>query len=124
MGADNEVSWPMCSEDECKGVRFDPGGKCLAHADDQDLDSELRRLGDEGTLDARGVAISAKLLERILAAAPRDEQQPNRPRFKQVSFDRASFRDGVRFEGASFGDAAGFERATFGDGAGFGGATF
>jgi hypothetical protein len=71
MGEDDQgVDWPPCSEEGCIGIRLDAGGKCLAHADGQQLDAELKRLGDEGTIDARGVTISAELLDRILAAAP------------------------------------------------------
>ncbi len=124
MGGDEGVGWPTCSEDECIGIRLDKGGKCLAHADEEDLDAELKRLGNEGTIDARGVPIGATLLDRIRAAAPRDEQQPDRPRFNKVRFDRATFGDKVSFDRAAFGDGARFDDATFGEWASFDDATF
>ncbi len=71
MREDNRgVDWPTCSEEECIGIRLDAGGKCLAHAGGQHRDAELKRLGDEGTIDARGVPIGAELLDLILEAAP------------------------------------------------------
>jgi Pentapeptide repeats (9 copies) len=124
MSADNGVDWLTCGEAECIGRRLNAGGRCLAHANDQDLDAELKRLGDEGTIDARGVTISAVLLDRILAAAPRDEQQADRPRFDEVRFDRATFGDQAKFHGASFGDEASFADANFGVWASFADATF
>src|SRR6266496_6195313 len=108
MGGDNGVDWPTCSKDECIGVRLN-AGKCLQHAGSEDLDSELKRLGNEGTIDARGVTVSATLLDRIVAAAPRDEQQPDRPRFNRAQFDRATFGDEAKFEGANFGNFASFD---------------
>src|SRR6266567_2782962 len=146
MSGDSSVDWTTCSEDECKGIRLHTGGKCLAHADRQDLDAELKQLAEEGTIDARGVTISAELLNRILGAAPHDEQQPHRPRLNQVAFDGATFGDRasfsgtifgdsirldgatfgdrIQFDGVTFGDGAGFEHVTFGDGAWFTGVTF
>jgi Pentapeptide repeats (9 copies) len=125
VGRDSKgVGWPPCSEDDCNGIRLDAGGKCLAHADGQQLDAELKRLGDEGTIDARGVTISAELLNRILEAAPRDAKQPDRPCFNKVRFERATFGDQSSFAGATFGDRAEFGRATFGRGASFDFATF
>jgi hypothetical protein len=124
MGERNSVGWATCSEGECSGIRLDAGGKCLAHAASQDLDAELKRLGDQGTIDARGVAISAALLGRILAAAPRDQQHPDRPRFNEVRFGSASFEDYASLGGVSFGDWANFDHARFGDHASFDGASF
>jgi uncharacterized protein YjbI with pentapeptide repeats len=134
MSADNGVGWTTCSEDECQGIRLHTGGKCLAHAERQDLDAELKRLAEEGTIDARGVTISAELLNRILGAAPHDEQQPHRPRLNQVAFDGAAFGDDasfggvifgpIQFGGATFGDRTQFDGVTFADGAGFRDVTF
>ena len=134
MSGDSSVDWATCSEDECQGIRLHTGGKCLAHADSQDLDGELKRLAEEGTIDARGVTISTGLLYRILDAAPRDAQS-HRPRLNTVTFDGARFGDrasfhnvtfgkSARFIGATFGDNAEFQAATFGDVASFAGATF
>jgi uncharacterized protein YjbI with pentapeptide repeats len=134
MSADNGVGWTTCSEDECQGIRLHTGGKCLAHAERQDLDAELKRLAEEGTIDARGVTISAELLNRILGAAPHDEHQPHRPRLNQVAFDGAAFGDDasfggvifgpIQFGGATFGDRTQFDGVTFADGAGFQDVTF
>jgi hypothetical protein len=66
---------------------------CLGHAAEQAPDAfaaELRRIGAEGTVDARGVSINAQLLWRLLAAAPR---QNDRPAFTAAQFDQASFQD-------------------------------
>jgi uncharacterized protein YjbI with pentapeptide repeats len=135
MGGDDQgVDWPTCRFYECNGIRLTASGECLAHAEGQDLDAELKRLGDEGTIDARGVTISAELLHRILEAAPH-AKRPHRPRFTKASFAGATFGDdasfqGVRFgdevsfQGARFGDRANFEGARFGDRASFDGATF
>jgi hypothetical protein len=123
MGEDNGVGWQTCSEDGCVGIRLAEGGKCLAHANDQNLDAELKRFRDEGTIDARGVTISATLLDRIRAAALHSAQQPDRPHFNKASFDRARFESETNFDDASFGDQASFGHATF-EGASFGAATF
>jgi uncharacterized protein YjbI with pentapeptide repeats len=143
-GDDQGAGW-TCSEDDCNGIRLDAGGKCLAHADGQHLDAELKRLSEEGIIDARGVTISAELLGRILEAAPRYLEQLDRPHFTEVRFDGATFDDGAsfagatldfasfadatfgimaRFDEATFGDNVSFERATFGDFASFARVTF
>jgi uncharacterized protein YjbI with pentapeptide repeats len=142
MDGEHHLPWLTCSEDKCLGIRLDAGGTCLAHAGQQDRDVALRRLGDEGTIDARGVTISAWLLERILEAVPRDKQQPDRPCFNQARFDRATFlaepgldsgrlvrfddlvEPKVRFDGAVFRGEASFDRATFKGTARFENATF
>ena len=124
MGRDDGVGWLTCGEDGCIGIRLSAGSKCLAHADGPDLDAELKRLGRSGTIDARGVKISAALLDRLLAAAPRDPQQPDRPRFTKVQFDAATFQDGAMFRRAAFGHGAGFRGVTFGEQAGFDDTTF
>jgi len=51
-------------------------GEVLAHADDQNLDAALKRLGEDGRLEARGVPITQALLGRLLAAAPRTPRLP------------------------------------------------
>jgi hypothetical protein len=118
------VDWPTCSEDSCLGVRLGMGDRCLAHAKDQDLDAEMKRFGEDGTIDARGVTISVELLDRMLAAAPRDEEKPDRPRFHAVRFDRAKFQDQANLAGAVFGNRARFDAAIFGNEARFDDATF
>jgi uncharacterized protein YjbI with pentapeptide repeats len=124
MSGNRRVDWATCSEDECQGIVLQTGGKCLAHADSQDLDAELKRLSQEGTIDARGVTISAGLLDRILGAAPPDEDRPDRRRLIEANFAGADFGDHVRLAGATFGDHASFDRATFGDHVSFDRATF
>jgi uncharacterized protein YjbI with pentapeptide repeats len=124
MSGDSSVGWSTCSEDECQGIRLPTGGKCLAHADSQDLDAELKRLSQEGTIDARGVTIGDELLARILGAAPPDEDQPNRPRLSRANFAGATFGHGASFAGAVFGDGASFAGADLGDLASFEGTTF
>ncbi len=52
------------------GVRLPAGDKCWAHAHGNDLQAALKRLGEDGRLDARGVPISKDLLHQLLAAVP------------------------------------------------------
>jgi uncharacterized protein YjbI with pentapeptide repeats len=116
--------WERCSQDGCTGVRLPATAWCLAHAAEQApdaFDAELKRISAEGSVDARGVVISAELLERLLAAVPRKDDRPifTAARFDQASFqgravfDTASFQDWTRFDGASFQGLAGFEGASF-----------
>ena len=119
MSGANGVDWPTCSKAECIGKRINEGGRCLAHATSRRLRAELRRLGDEGFIHARGVTIRTELLDRLLAAAPRDEQQPHRPRFNEARFDHAIFGDRASFAHATFGDGASFAHASFGNRAWF-----
>jgi uncharacterized protein YjbI with pentapeptide repeats len=123
MSGDISVDWAKCSQDECQGIRLHTGGKCLAHADNQDLDGELKRVAEEGTIDARGVTISAALLYRILDAAPHDAQT-NRRRLNEVTFDGAHFEDRTLFYNVTFGEDARFIGATFGDSTEFRDAAF
>jgi hypothetical protein len=124
MGGESSVSWATCSEDGCQGIRLQTGDRCLAHADGQDRDAELKRFAEEGRLDARGVPISAELVDRILDAAPPDEDRPNRPRLTEVNFDGAEFGEGSAFRGVTFGDHAWFRGVTFGDNTRFDVVTF
>jgi uncharacterized protein YjbI with pentapeptide repeats len=128
------VDWETCAEGGCAGVQL-PGGKCLAHAKEDIRNTALKRFSENGLIDARGVQISAVLLRRILAAAPRDKQHPDRPYLNEARFDRAifgveawfvsvTFGSEARFTGATFGDNAMFINATFGFGADFTNATF
>jgi hypothetical protein len=123
MAVSKSVEWDTCAENDCIGVRLPTGGNCWAHATGQHLDAELKRLGEQGTLDARGVTISAELLNRILKAAPR-AKRPNRPRFTKASFEDATFGNDASFEGVRFGDDASFEGVRFGDRVSFEGAGF
>jgi uncharacterized protein YjbI with pentapeptide repeats len=132
MAAPEKVNWDTCVEDDCTGVRLPTGGKCWVHADDQDLDAALKRLGEGGDLDARGVPITPELLQRILAASSGPQGRPmlRSARFEQatfsgeVGFDGVTFEGAARFDGATFEDEAHFFRATFEDAAIFEQATF
>jgi uncharacterized protein YjbI with pentapeptide repeats len=68
------------------------------------------RIGAEGGVDASGVVISAELLWRLLAAAPRED---DRPAFTSAHFERATFQGGVRFADVIFQGEARFDRARF-----------
>jgi uncharacterized protein YjbI with pentapeptide repeats len=130
MAAASDVDWETCAEGHCVGARLPTGDRCWAHADDQDLDTALKRLGEDGHLDARGAVITAALLRRILATAPRNEH--DRPTltsadfqrtvfdgeatFKDMAwFDRAIFKGWTRFDGATFKVSVSFDSATFED---------
>ena len=109
------------------------GGKCLAHAAVDERGAELKRIGETGEIDLRGVPITKELLDQVMGAVQRDA---NELRLLTGSrFDRATFACDAWFLGATFeGDAefkgvtfegdAGFEEATFRRGAGFDHAVF
>jgi uncharacterized protein YjbI with pentapeptide repeats len=143
------LGWEACAEVDadgvrCSGVQLITGDRCLAHAAEEDVVVELKRLGDGGVLDGRGVPITSQLLDRLLAAVPRnDNDRPvlNAARFDGATFlgwagfegatfqgrswfDGATFQGAAGFEGATFHDEAGFDKATFHDWARFDGATF
>jgi uncharacterized protein YjbI with pentapeptide repeats len=128
-----DVDWQTCNQDGCIGVRLPTRPACLAHATNAAREAALKQFAEGGGMDVRGVPIAPALLEKILAAAPRD---PNdRPSFTDADFRWATFEGDARFDGATFeGDArfdgatfqgyAGFERATCHGDARFDGATF
>src|SRR6266498_3979545 len=94
------LGWEVCAEVDsdglrCGGVRLAAGDRCLAHAAEQDVVVELKRLSDGGVLDARGVPITSRLLDRLLDAVPRNDN--NRPVLNAASFDGASFQSGAAF---------------------------
>ena len=126
--ADRNVDWEKCAEDGCIGILLPTGGRCWAHASQQDLDVALKRLGEDGHVDARGVPITNELLKRLLAAAPKnDHGRPvlTEPRFDQATFEgKTGFKGGPGFHGTVFKGTAGFFRATFEATAPFGGTTF
>jgi hypothetical protein len=74
MVPSNQPERETCAADSCSGVRLTAGNRCWAHADDQDARAALKELGEDGDLDARGVPITAQLLQRLLRAAPTDRQ--------------------------------------------------
>jgi hypothetical protein len=132
-----EAEWLWATREstckQCAGIRL-PGTRiCLAHASEEETAAALKLIGETGEIDARGVTITRALLDRILTAAPRGENEE--PLIKGCQFARATFSDYAEFSGATFsGDAefgaatfsggADFTRATFSGGAYFGGAAF
>jgi uncharacterized protein YjbI with pentapeptide repeats len=131
--ADHNVDWEPCTQVDCIGIPLQTGERCWAHAAATDLDAALKRLGEDGRLDARGVPITADLLERLLAAVPHDEHahavlpdaQFDKATFQgDARFGEATFQGDARFSGATFQGDARFYGATFQGDAGFYGATF
>jgi uncharacterized protein YjbI with pentapeptide repeats len=126
--ADRNVDPEKCAEDGCIGILLSTGGRCWAHASEQDLDAALKRLGEDGHVDARGVPITNELLKRLLAAAPKDDHgRPvlTKPQFDRAAFEgKASIKDGPGFYGTVFKGTAGFFGTTFEGTASLGGATF
>jgi uncharacterized protein YjbI with pentapeptide repeats len=119
-----EVDWDVCEDCEKHdgiGIRLPSGGKCWAHADDQDLDAALKGLGEGGKLDARGVSVTTQLLGRLLHAAPASRQRRRwlgdvcfeHATFEQVDFPNMTFKGEARFAGATFNGPADFKGATF-----------
>ncbi len=105
-----DITWEPCEHDECTGICLPTGGRCWAHAAGPDLDAALKRLSDDGHLDARGVPISPELLGRLLAAAPRNGRRSS---LASAQFERAIFQRGARFNEVVFQSACRFEGATF-----------
>src|ERR1700730_11133695 len=84
-------NWPTCDLDDCIGICLHAGGRCLAHATDEDRDGALEQISQSGHVDARGVTISATLLEKILERAPRDPNDSRMPMLTGAQFDWATF---------------------------------
>jgi uncharacterized protein YjbI with pentapeptide repeats len=143
MAEQTPVDWRTCNQDGCIGIRLRVGGKCLAHAAADERGSELKRIGETGEIDLRGVPITKKLFDQVMAAVQRDlDEQPllTASRFGRATFEGdawflgATFEGDAEFKGATFeGDAnlqatfqsdAGFDGATFRRGAGFDHAVF
>jgi uncharacterized protein YjbI with pentapeptide repeats len=127
------VDWPTCDEPGCIGIRLPHGGKCLAHASDEQQNATLKQVGENGEIDARGVPITQALLQQILAAAPRGaDNHPTltAPQFELATFEgdaifmNVTFQGTADFERVLFQGDARFERATFQDSAVFIGAAF
>jgi uncharacterized protein YjbI with pentapeptide repeats len=133
--AEERRGWTRCSNDGCIGVRLPTTTQCLHHAVEQApdaFDDELKRIGNEGTIDARGTRINSRLLRSILGAAPRKR---GRVMLGAAAFDLATFEDEAefsmavflgeaRFLGATFKGAPNFNFAIFQDRAVFGTVTF
>jgi len=143
MPAVKNVDWDVCKRcEESKepsdvGIRLADGELCWAHAFEtftKEPDGKaagafkaaLDRLGTpEASLDARGVAVTAELLKRMLGAARRED---NKPVLKNAQFTRANFHDPhgnkLSFEGVIFEGPTTFRKAIFKEGADFTDAEF
>jgi uncharacterized protein YjbI with pentapeptide repeats len=117
-----DVDWPSCGKDGCIGAPLRDDSTCLAHAKPEVRSVALKRLGETGELDVRGVPIAPGLLEEILAAAPHNPD--DRPAFTIARFSQATFHGDASFRGATFDGDAKFDGATFHGDAKFDGATF
>jgi uncharacterized protein YjbI with pentapeptide repeats len=122
MAEQTEVGWPTCEQTGCVGIQLASARLCLAHAGEKETAAALKLISETGAIDARGVAITGALLERILTAAPRGENEE--PQISGCRFDRVTFTGDAMFGGATFTGDAWFEEATFTGDAMFGGATF
>ena len=80
--------------------------------DDKEFARVLERLPNDGTIDARGVWITAERLARILEAAPSDPEYHGWS-FLNATFEGAVFERGARFDHVAFGEEASFDRARF-----------
>src|SRR5262245_38284784 len=123
MAEQAPVDWPTCDQDGCIGIQLGAGRVCLAHAGAEERDAELRRIGESGEIDLRGISIRGHLLDRVIAVAPRNANQM--PLIKTCKFNRATFQAGAGVgEAAPFEGDADFAGATFQGRAVFGEATF
>lgn len=97
---------------------------CLAHmaSHDNDLfEAELRRINEYGVIDARGLSLTADLLDRILAAA---RNSRGHTVLRDARFDRATFDCVARFNELTFEGEANFGAAVFKYGVQFYGTNF
>src|SRR4249919_4111544 len=111
MAEQTPVDWRTCSQDGCIGIRLRVGGKCLAHAAADERGSELKRIGETGEIDMRGVPITQKLFDQVMAAVQRDANE--QPLLTASRFGRATFEGDAWFLGATFEGDAEFTGATF-----------
>ena len=122
MAGQSEVEWPTCEQAGCAGIRLASARMCLAHASEEETAAALKLISETGAIDARGVPITGALLERILTAAPRGENEE--PLLKDCRFDRVTFTGDAGFDRVTFTGDAGFDRVTFTGDAGFDRVTF
>jgi uncharacterized protein YjbI with pentapeptide repeats len=125
VAALKDVSWAICdvcAEEGRIGIQLPSGRKCWAHADDKDLDDALKRLGEDGRLDARGVPIATPLLLRLRNAAPHDDK--GNVVLTDVLFVGTTFQGDVGFERTIVQGVAWFVDATFQRDVAFGQAMF
>ena len=103
--------WDTCSASvECTGVQVDGFDHCLAHLNDNELDTTLALFEPCADLDARGTTLSGALLARIVDAL---RDSTGRPQFGKVWFDQATFTDRADFTNCDFSGNAVFGEATF-----------
>ena len=100
MAEQTEVEWPLCEQAGCAGIRLASARLCLAHASEEETAAALKLISETGAIDARGVPITGALLERILTAAPRGENEE--PLLKDCQFGGATFTGAATFAEASF----------------------
>jgi uncharacterized protein YjbI with pentapeptide repeats len=128
------VPWESCSEPGCIGSQLQHG-QCVGHLEQSSpelFDRELKRIAEHGSIDARGVRLSAALLRRLLKATPHEGErmvlaaaQFERATFDgEVDFGRAIFRGEADFSNATFQGDVNFSDASFEDKAIFGEAVF
>jgi uncharacterized protein YjbI with pentapeptide repeats len=122
MTEQSEVEWPTCEQAGCVGIRLASARMCLAHASEEETAAALELISKAGEIDARGVPITGALLERILTAAPRGENEE--PILKDCQFGGATFTGTATFYKATFTGTATFNEATFTGDARFEEATF
>jgi hypothetical protein len=67
---------------------------------------QIKRVGNTGEIDLRGVSITSELLGEVIDAAPRGADL--RPLVKACRFDGAKFQGPARFAGVIFGGDAVF----------------
>ena len=122
MVSRTEDKWPTCDQDGCLGIRLGSGRMCLAHASEEETVAALKLIGETGAIDIRGVLVTGGLLERILTAAPRGEN--DKPLIKGCRFDKATFVGDALFDNATFSGKTWFNNATFSGKTRFNDATF
>ena len=123
MAEQTEVEWPECEVTGCIGIRLaETAQTCLAHASEGETAAALKLVGETGIIDARGAPITRALLERILTAAPRGEN--DEPLINYCRFDQATFTGYAEFSQATFTGDAWFAGATFSGITMFAGASF
>src|SRR5262245_12438255 len=111
MAEETIVTWPMCEQAECRGIRLASGPTCLAHSNEETITAALKLVSETGLIDARGVPLSRTLLQQVLTAAPRGAN--GKPLIRKCQFDKATFTELADFSRATFRGEATFAGATF-----------
>jgi len=113
------TEWATCTHDpSCTGAALQlADGACLAHVPPESLRTLLRRMRQDGSLDARGVRFNKDLTDRVLEAFGGRNRTT---RLRGAAFDGATFEDTVDFLHVTFAGKTSFTGATFNDRAWFG----